>query len=275
MKRILFASRENELRFEVEELAQKRGLMLKTSASLEAASNWLKRHSFHLFIVDESFPPAEVNRLLNELWGSNPAAHAMAVVDREIEAEEPTRWELRGLELVHRSQFESEFDAALEKIFDQEDAIRDRFPILVVEDLDSPRDIICIFLESLGFAEVVGMSSASEALKKLEADPEHFACVVTDIRMPHISGKEMIEIIRSHARLRHLPVVVLTAFGTVDTLVECLRAGASGFLVKPPKKADMLRELSRAIRIHQGQLNPRLASYDEAEYIRRHLEEGD
>lgn len=227
-----------------------------------------------MFIVDGSFSHREVDELLNSLWSSNPGAHALAVIDKEIQPDDRTEWGLRGLELIERASFEGEFNTALARIFEPDDHVREHFPILVVEDLDSPRDIICIFLESLGFSDVVGSRSASEGLKLLEADPNRFSCVVTDIRMPHISGKEMIEIIRSHDRLRHLPIIVLTAYGTVDTLVECLQAGASGFLVKPPKKNDMLRELSRAVRIKHGKLNPRLASHDEAEYIRNYLEGG-
>ena len=45
---------------------------------------------------------------------------------------------------------------------------QDKFSILVVEDLDSPRDIICFYLESLGYKSVTGKSSAKEAMAELE-----------------------------------------------------------------------------------------------------------
>jgi FixJ family two-component response regulator len=72
-----------------------------------------------------------------------------------------------------------------------------------------------------------------------------------------------------------LPVIVLTAHGTVDALVDCLKAGASGFLVKPPAAKDLQHELGRAKRIAEHQLSPRLATDNEADSIRQILEDRD
>jgi FixJ family two-component response regulator len=141
-----------------------------------------------------------------------------------------------------------------------------------VEDLESPRDIICVYLESLGFNDVSGVASAGEALALLEENPTKFSCVVTDIRMPQVSGAELIKKLRSDKRFSSLPIVVLTAYGTVDCLLDCLRNGASGFLVKPPKKSDMIREMGRAIRIRESGRHARLASAEEVEYVHDLLE---
>jgi two-component system, chemotaxis family, chemotaxis protein CheY len=143
---------------------------------------------------------------------------------------------------------------------------------MVVEDLDSPRDIICILIESLGYSAVVGKNSAESALQALKREPKIYGCVLTDMKMPHTSGAELIRLIRKDPQLCHIPVVVLTAFGTADCLVECMKAGASGFLVKPPKKEAMRRELGRASRIISHGLDPRLVKEEDAEALRAVLE---
>ena len=143
--------------------------------------------------------------------------------------------------------------------------------IMVVEDLESPRDIICAYVEGLGNYVVEGKASAKEAMQELETNPEKFSCILTDIRMPEIDGKEFLQFIRQHPALQHLPVIVLTAYGTMDTLVDCLKVGATGFLAKPPKKNDLLRELARAQRVNQGLASPRLATREEADELRNIL----
>ncbi|NDC38575.1 MAG: response regulator [Proteobacteria bacterium] len=133
--------------------------------------------------------------------------------------------------------------------------------------------MICSFVETMGFGQVQGCRSAKEALSLLTTDPSAYFCVITDMRMPDISGEQLIEQIRRHPKLLHLPVIVLTAYGSADNLLGCLRAGASGFLVKPPKRSDMARELGRAYRIALREGSPRLASPDEVEALRGVLEQ--
>jgi FixJ family two-component response regulator len=123
----------------------------------------------------------------------------------------------------------------------------------------------------MGFDYVEGKRSVKEAIAALEGEPEKFSCIVTDIRMPEVSGQKLIEFVRNHEKLKHIPIIALTAYGTVDILVECLKAGASGFLVKPPRKPDLSRELGRALRITTRGACPRLASHDEAEVLREIL----
>ena len=120
---------------------------------------------------------------------------------------------------------------------------------------------------------MVGAGSGSEALQLLNADPDHFACLITDVRMPQMSGKELIETLRADPRYCHLPIIVLTAFGTTDCLLDCLRAGASGFMAKPPKKPDLQRELGRAERIYRQRLDPRLVPEGDFELFREMLED--
>jgi two-component system response regulator FlrC len=73
------------------------------------------------------------------------------------------------------------------------------------------------------------VSNGLEAAARLETTTFH--AVITDLRMPGMDGMELLERIRSSNP--SLPVVVLSAFGTVPTAVEAIKAGATDFLVKP------------------------------------------
>ncbi len=255
--------------FQLAELAKSHAYRVKTCVAFKQALQWLEMRSFDVVCFDDTLSKGDLQKVTELVWKKNPSAACFVVDLIEVDYEQEQELKLLGVKLLQSLE---DVSRELKAYASHNPLSEDGFSILVVEDLDSPRDIICIFIESLGFSHVVGVRSAHEALKLLESGEEQFSCVVTDIKMPQISGKELIEVIRKNGNLQHLPIIVLTAYGTLDTLIDCLKAGASGFLVKPPKKNDMLRELSRAIRIASGHESPRLASHDEAEYVRQMIE---
>jgi two-component system chemotaxis response regulator CheY len=274
MRKILICSAQPERGTRLEEALRGAQASVKFVTTYEHALEWMKQRTFDLLIVEDYLPSNKLRTLGFSLWSTNSSAQAFILPAEEEFRESPAFYKVLGFE-------PTEDETLIQKILSditsgsslpQKQSNND-FPILVVEDLDSPRDIICIFIESLGYPNVRGCESASEALSILESDPSAYKCIVSDIKMPKITGKEFVEIVRAHDRLRHLPFIVLTAYGTLDMLVDCLHLGASGFLVKPPKKEDMHRELARAVRIANNQESPRLASHQEAEYIRRMVEE--
>jgi DNA-binding NtrC family response regulator len=98
--------------------------------------------------------------------------------------------------------------------------------ILVVEDEDKLRRIVELQLLDAGF-EVDKAAKAEEALPLIDrAD-----LVLTDYKLPGMTGLEMLQIIRRQNTL--VPVIVMTAFGTVENAVEAMKAGAADFLPKP------------------------------------------
>ena len=147
--------------------------------------------------------------------------------------------------------------------------------VLVVEDLDAPRDIICAYLESKGLGGICGVTSGEEALTELNKDTKKYGCIISDIRMPRMQGNELVTLVRRTPAIQHIPIIMLTAYGSVDSLVECLRVGATGYLLKPPRIQDLQREIERAFRMVRLGISPRLATEREAESVRaRLLEKG-
>jgi two-component system response regulator AtoC len=99
---------------------------------------------------------------------------------------------------------------------------------LVVDDERKMRRILQMVLERMGI-DGVAADSAEQALELFER--ERFALVLTDLRMPGLSGIDLLARVR--ARDPDVPVIVLTAFGTVETAVEAMKRGAFDYVLKP------------------------------------------
>jgi len=112
--------------------------------------------------------------------------------------------------------------------------------ILIVEDEEKLRRVVELQLKSAGFA-VLGAGTAEEGLRLADrAD-----LILTDLRLPGMDGLEMIQRIR---RLdAQIPVVVMTAFGTVENAVEAMKAGALDFLPKPFSMDHLMAVVNKSL----------------------------
>ena len=101
--------------------------------------------------------------------------------------------------------------------------------ILVVDDERALRLAVSEVLERSGFA-VTAVDSGTAALAALAEGG--FALVISDMRMPNMTGAELLAAVQE----RHpgLPMVMMTAYGTVEDAVGAMKAGARDFLTKPP-----------------------------------------
>ena len=114
--------------------------------------------------------------------------------------------------------------------------------ILVVEDRDSLRKLLCHALSAEGF-EAVDAADGEIAARLLAR--ESFDLVVSDLRLPASSG---LEVLAESRRLQpKAPVIVMTAYGTVGDAVEAMKLGAFDFLEKPVEVDDLLDLVEAAI----------------------------
>jgi DNA-binding NtrC family response regulator len=114
--------------------------------------------------------------------------------------------------------------------------------ILVVDDEEKLRRVIELQLATAGF-EVDKAGSAEEALKMVErAD-----LVLTDLRLPGMDGLELLAAIRGQ-NMRS-PVIVMTAFGSVEVAVEAMKSGAVDFLLKPFSLDHLLAVVHKALEV--------------------------
>jgi adenylate cyclase len=102
--------------------------------------------------------------------------------------------------------------------------------LLAVDDDPMNRDMLARRLEKLGY-EVTDASNGREALQKLKDG--NFDLVLLDILMPDLDGFQTLEFMKADPRLRHVPVIMLTALDDVASTVRCIEAGAEDYVPKP------------------------------------------
>ena len=114
--------------------------------------------------------------------------------------------------------------------------------ILIVEDEDKLRRILELQLIDSGF-DAVKAASAEEALPLIDRTD----LVLTDFKLPGMSGLEMLQLIKRQNT--QIPVIVMTAFGTIENAVEAMKAGASDFLLKPFDLEHLTAVVNKALEI--------------------------
>jgi DNA-binding NtrC family response regulator len=114
--------------------------------------------------------------------------------------------------------------------------------ILIVEDEEKLRRVIGLQLVSAGF-EVDNAASAEEGLKIVDrAD-----MVLTDLKLPNMDGLQFLGLIRRQNS--QVPVVMMTAFGSVETAVEAMKAGTTDFLLKPFSLDHLMQVVNKALEV--------------------------
>jgi two-component system NtrC family response regulator len=119
--------------------------------------------------------------------------------------------------------------------------------ILVVDDDESLRRITQLQLEEAGYSATTA-ADGDEALRRMEEDPP--ALLITDLKMPGISGMDLLKQVRE--QYPHTAVVMVTAFGTVQTAVAAMKAGAYDYITKPIDYEELMLVVNRAV--EHGQL---------------------
>jgi len=117
--------------------------------------------------------------------------------------------------------------------------------VLVIDDDRAMREMIVALLEDEGYSALgaVGVDAAVTQLRD-----RTFDAVISDIRMPGRSGFEILGEVRDSRP--DIPVIMMTAFGSIDSAVEAMQAGAFDYVTKPFKRDALLVSLQRAFEHH-------------------------
>ncbi|MGZ3570298.1 MAG: sigma-54-dependent transcriptional regulator, partial [Thermodesulfobacteriota bacterium] len=114
--------------------------------------------------------------------------------------------------------------------------------ILVVDDEAPVRDIIRKGLSQMGGFSVEVAQNGPEAIEKIEKDV--FDLVLTDLKMPEIDGLQLLRTIKGTRP--EVMVILMTAYGTIETAVEAMRIGANDYITKPIDLNELLIHISKA-----------------------------
>ncbi len=118
--------------------------------------------------------------------------------------------------------------------------------VLIVDDEPNIRRVLAAMLAREGY-EVTTAADGEQALAVLHKTPVHV--VVTDLVMPRLGGMQLLA--RVSADFPDIPVIVITAHGTVDSAVQALKAGAFDYVTKPFEQEELKKVIAKASRANE------------------------
>lgn len=124
--------------------------------------------------------------------------------------------------------------------------------IMIVDDSEEQRELLAMILRTAGYRSLLLVESAEEGLKQLGIcdDPSpsgRIEVVLMDLLMPGMDGLEACRRIRSEERLKHLPVIVVTAKTDPRDLTDAYTAGATDYIRKPVIPVELVARVSTAM----------------------------
>lgn len=128
------------------------------------------------------------------------------------------------------------------KIFDNHSSL----PILLIDDEPQILKSFGIMLRSAGVKNVVAIDDSRKVMSFLEG--QEVAAVVLDLSMPFVTGRDLLVEINNIFPL--VPVIIMTARNEIETAVECMKAGAFDYLVKPVERSRFEASIKRALELH-------------------------
>ena len=128
--------------------------------------------------------------------------------------------------------------------------------VLVVDDMSFIRKVVRKSLYDLGVNDIVEAADAAEAVKRLRE--RKFDLIISDWRMPTMSGFDLLDFVRQNDRLKGIPFLMLTAINEKDKITAAAQQGVSDFLIKPfssdelEKKIEGLLPVSSSSQTNKG-----------------------
>lgn len=122
-------------------------------------------------------------------------------------------------------------------------AEQNRHKLLVVDDSSTIRNLVKVSFEQENF-EIFEAGDGMEALSKVaEVKPD---LLLLDVTMPKLDGMETLQILRESNSTKGLPVILITALGDTDTVLQAKNLGISDYIVKPFNRTTLLEKVKKA-----------------------------
>jgi putative two-component system response regulator len=117
--------------------------------------------------------------------------------------------------------------------------------IVIVDDELINIKVVRKYLQGAGYSDFVSTTDSTTAVSMIAQ--QHPDVILLDVMMPQIDGIQILTAVRADERMRHLPVLILTASTDAQTKMRCLDAGATDFLAKPVDPNDLIPRLRNAL----------------------------
>lgn len=117
--------------------------------------------------------------------------------------------------------------------------------IMIVDDEPVNIKVVQKYLRNAGYKQFVDTSDSRQAVKLIRE--QHPDIILLDIMMPHVNGLDILEVIRGDLEFQHVPVLILTAASDDEVRFRALELGATDFLNKPVRAAELIPRIRNAL----------------------------
>ncbi|MCX8034476.1 MAG: response regulator [Thermodesulfovibrio sp.] len=116
--------------------------------------------------------------------------------------------------------------------------------ILIVDDEPDMLKLLSMILKEKTPYEIITTNNPIEAVQLVKTTD--FDLIITDLKMPGLDGLQLLEEVKK--KNEDIPVVIITAYGTIDSATEAIEKGGFDFITKPFKKEQILFTIERALK---------------------------
>lgn len=117
-----------------------------------------------------------------------------------------------------------------------------RPPALVVDDYASMRSVVIEVLKRAGFTEIHQAGNGQLALAKV-LEHKKIGLIVSDWYMPTMDVLDLLRALKANPQTAHIPVLMITAEGQRDNVLDAMQSGAAGYIVKPFAPSELQKRL--------------------------------
>jgi CheY-like chemotaxis protein len=215
---------------------------------------------YDIVITDESLSLKTHIKLAERIW-----KHKARSLYCVLATSSPNRPLIRHLEeFGTRILLPESFNADLARYMEEllPESLYNMQRIMIIDPVETPLRILQDMLNQLNFT-CFTTSSGKQAYEELVRNPFNYFLVISEVLTDDILGNQLIKLLRSSKDLKNTPAIILSAHGTAKILWDCIVEGASGFLVKPPRRQLLISEVARAYKIANEQLDPRMVAKED------------
>ncbi|QDT44695.1 Cyclic di-GMP phosphodiesterase response regulator RpfG [Gimesia alba] len=136
--------------------------------------------------------------------------------------------------------------------------------IAIIDDESINIDMIKYYLEMEGFSNLISTDKSASAFSMIQSEKPDL--VLSDIKMPDVSGLDLLAQIRGHQEFATTPVIILTATSDNETKISALKQGATDLLAKPIHHGELIARIRNVlnVKIYQDQLKANSETLEEA-----------
>ncbi len=137
--------------------------------------------------------------------------------------------------------------------------------VLLIDDDPIIRKVVGLTLEKGGF-KIKSVENGEKGLEILEKSDFNPECIILDIRMPKLSGIEVLKLIKKKYKL--IPVIMLTALTDIEIAIDTMKNGAFDYILKPVRKVQLVETIKKAIKYREVLLENERLTRENLEYQR-------